>query len=149
MIEQTLTVVALDGTTAHLEAQQKKACEGCNGRCGSQVFAKLFGSDKKTFPYQFDTPVEVGQKVTLSLDDSHLVKHAFAVYMLPLFLGLTLAFISAELLLFAQGWQILFAALGGVGGYFLAKSKVKTLRHDVKVIKIHPISLPLTQIDGD
>ena len=48
MIEQTLTVVALDGTTAHLEAQQKKACEGCNGRCGSQVFAKLFGSDKKT-----------------------------------------------------------------------------------------------------
>jgi sigma-E factor negative regulatory protein RseC len=149
MIEQTLTVVAVDGHIAHLEAQQKQACEGCNGRCGSQVFSKLFGTDKKTFPHKFDLPVEVGQKVTLSLDDSHMVKHAFAVYMLPLFLSLIFALIAAELFLVAEVWQILAAALGGVAGFFIAKTRVKSLKHDVKVIKIHPISLPLTQIDGD
>ncbi|MEL7478776.1 MAG: SoxR reducing system RseC family protein, partial [Pseudomonadota bacterium] len=75
MIEQTLTVVSVKGTTANLEAEQKQACAGCNGRCGSQVFAKLFGTAKKTFPYTFDTELQVGQKVTLALDDSHLVKH--------------------------------------------------------------------------
>ena len=149
MIEQTLTIVALNGHTAHLEAQQKQACEGCNGRCGSQVFSKLFGTEKKTLPYKFDSPVEIGQKITLSLDDSHVVKHAFAVYMLPLFLSLIFALITSELFLLSEGWQILAAIIGGMFGFFIAKTRVKSLKHDIKVIKIHPISIPLTQIDGD
>ncbi|TMO03497.1 SoxR reducing system RseC family protein [Pseudoalteromonas sp. S558] len=149
MIEQTLTVVALNGHTAHLEAQQKQACEGCNGRCGSQVFSKLFGTAKKTLPYKFDSPVEVGQKITLSLDDSHVVKHAFAVYMLPLFFSLIFALITSELFLLSEGWQILAAIIGGMFGFFIAKTRVKSLKYDIKVIKIHPISIPLTQIDGD
>jgi sigma-E factor negative regulatory protein RseC len=149
MIEQTLTIVALNGHTAHLEAQQKQACEGCNGRCGSQVFSKLFGTEKKTLPYKFDSPVEIGQKITLSLDDSHVVKHAFAVYMLPLFFSLIFALITSELCLLTEGWPILAALIGGMFGFFIAKTRVKSLKHDIKVIKIHPISIPLTQIDGD
>jgi sigma-E factor negative regulatory protein RseC len=149
MIEQTLTVVALDGHTAYLEAQQKQACEGCNGRCGSQVFSKLFGTDKKTFPYKFSQPLNLGQKVTLSLDDSHVVKHAFFVYMLPLCFSLFFALIVAQFFLLSEMWQIASAILGGVVGFFIAKTWVKSLKHEVKVIKIHPISLPLTQIDGD
>ncbi|KPH64597.1 regulator [Pseudoalteromonas porphyrae] len=149
MIEQTLTVVSIDGATAHLEAQQKKACEGCNGRCGSQVFGKLFGTAKKTFPYQFETVVAVGQKVTLALDDSHMVKHAFAVYMLPLVLGLVFSLIAAEFFSAPEWLQIIAAISGGFTGFAVAKSRVKSLKHDIKVIKIHPISLPLTQIDGD
>lgn len=149
MIEQTLTVVSLEGATAHLEAQQKQACAGCNGRCGSQVFSKLFGTAKKTFPYQFEVPVVVGQKVTLALDDSHMVKHAFAVYMLPLVLSLAFALTAAEVFSAPEWLQIIVAIGGGFAGFAVAKSRVKSLRHDIKVIKIHPISLPLTQIDGD
>ncbi|MFY8325597.1 SoxR reducing system RseC family protein [Pseudoalteromonas sp. ZZD1] len=149
MIEQTLTVVSITGTTAYLEAQQKKACEGCNGRCGSQVFGKLFGTAKRTFPYQFDTPVQVGQKITLALDDSHMVKHAFAVYMLPLLLSMLFALLASELFKAAEWIQIISAVGGGITGFGIAKSRVKSLKHDIKVIKIHPISLPLTQIDGD
>jgi len=149
MIEQTLTVVSIEGATAHLEAQQKQACAGCNGRCGSQVFSKLFGTAKKTFPYRFEVPVVVGQKVTLSLDDSHMVKHAFAVYMLPLVLSLAFALTAAEVFSAPEWLQIIVAIGGGFAGFAIAKSRVESLRHDVKVIKIHPISLPLTQIDGD
>lgn len=149
MIEQTLTVVSIEGATAHLEAQQKQACEGCNGRCGSQVFSKLFGTAKKTFPYNFETPVCVGQKVTLALDDSHMVKHAFAVYMLPLILSLAFALLAASVFSAPEWLQIVLAIGGGFTGFAIAKSRVKSLRHDIKVIKIHPISLPLTQIDGD
>ena len=149
MIEQTLTVVSIEGTTAHLEAQQKQACEGCNGRCGSQVFSKLFGTAKKTFPYNFETPVYVGQKITLALDDSHMVKHAFAVYMLPLILSLAFALLAALVFSAPEWLQIVLAIGGGFTGFAIAKSRVKSLKHDIKVIKIHPISLPLTQIDGD
>jgi len=39
--------------------------------------------------------------------------------------------------------------VGGVLGFYIAKTRVKSLRHDIKVVKIHPISIPLTQIDGD
>ena len=149
MIEQTLTVVSVKGTTANLEAEQKQACAGCNGRCGSQVFAKLFGTAKKTFPYTFDTELQVGQKVTLALDDSHLVKHAMAVYMLPLLFSLGFALIAFAAFSLTEGWQILAAVIGGLTGYAIAKSRVKSLNHDIKVIKIHPITIPFTQIDGD
>ncbi|MBQ4831929.1 SoxR reducing system RseC family protein [Pseudoalteromonas sp. MMG010] len=149
MIEQTLTVVALDGLTAFLEAPEKKSCEGCNGRCGSQVFSKLFGTAKKTLPYKFPQPLKIGQKVTLSLDDSHVVKHAFVVYMLPLCLSLISALFVAQVGLLSEGWQIIAAIFGAIIGYSIAKTRVKSLKHEIKVIKIHPISIPLTQIDGD
>ena len=149
MIEQTLTVVSVKGTTANLEAEQKQACAGCNGRCGSQVFAKLFGTAKKTFLYTFEKELQVGQKVTLALDDSHLVKHAMAVYMLPLLFSLGFALIAFSAFSLAEGWQILAAVIGGLTGYAIAKSRVKSLKHDIKVIKIHPITIPFTQIDGD
>ena len=149
MIEQTLTVVSVKGTTADLEAEQKQACAGCNGRCGSQIFAKLFGTAKKTFPYTFDSELKVGQKVTLALDDSHLVKHAMAVYMLPLLFSLGFALAAFSVFSLAEGWQILAAVSGGLTVYAIAKSRVKSLKHDIKVIKIHPITIPFTQIDGD
>ncbi|MGO2167098.1 SoxR reducing system RseC family protein [Pseudoalteromonas sp.] len=149
MIEQTLTVASINDTTAYLEAEKKQACEGCNGRCGSQVFSKLFGTAKKTFPYKFDAPLEIGQKVTLALDDSHVVKHAFAVYMLPLLFSLGFALITAGVFSLPELWQIIAAIMGGFVGYMLAKTRVKSIQHEIKIIKIHPISIPLTQIDGD
>lgn len=149
MIEQTLTVVAVNGRDAELQAEPKKPCEGCNGKCGSQVFSKLFKTDKKTLHYRFDEPLQVGQKVKLALDDSHLVKHSFYVYFLPLVSALLFAAIGASMFNLGDGYQILLAALGGLMGGFIAKQRVAVFKHDIKLIKIYPISLPLTQIDGD
>lgn len=149
MIEQTLSVVALDGATAILQAEPKPACEGCNGKCGSQVFSRLFKTDKKTFPVKLAQPVQIGQKIRLALDDSKLVNHGFWVYMVPLILAFVGMFLAALVFSLPEPGQILFAALGGVVGALLAKSRVSRLKHEVKVIKIYPISLPVTQIDGD
>jgi sigma-E factor negative regulatory protein RseC len=149
MIEQTLTVVSCSGTTAYLHSEQKKACEGCNGKCGSQIFAKLFGTHKKTFPIKVEHPLQVGQKVKLSLDDSKVVSNAFYVYMLPLLGAFLFMFVSALALELSEPLQILSAALGGFLGYLSAKWRVQGLKHDVKVIKIYPISMSVTQIDGD
>ncbi|MBD1583162.1 SoxR reducing system RseC family protein [Pseudoalteromonas sp. S16_S37] len=149
MIEQTLTVVSVSGTTAYLQAQQKPACEGCNGKCGSQIFAKLFGSHKKTLPIKFDEPVQVGQKVKLSLDDSKIVSHSFYVYMFPIFGAFLFSFVSALALDWSEPKQILSAGFGGFFGYLFAKWRVQGLQHEVKVVKIYPISMSVTQIDGD
>ena len=149
MIEQTLTVAVIKGATVYLEAEAKPACEGCNGKCGSQIFAKLFGTHKKQFPLQLDQAVEVGQKIKLSLDDSNVVKHAFYVYMLPLIFAFVGMFSAALLFELSEPVQIIFAVVGAAAGLFFAKAKGETLKHQVKVIKIYPISLPITQIDGD
>lgn len=62
MIEQTLSVAKISGATAYLQAEPKPACEGCNGKCGSLIFSRLFGTQKKLFPIQLEEPVVVGQK---------------------------------------------------------------------------------------
>ncbi|MBQ4836128.1 MULTISPECIES: SoxR reducing system RseC family protein [Pseudoalteromonas] len=149
MIEQTLTVSELKGNTAWLISEQKPACEGCNGKCGSQVFSKLFGTHKKAFPLPNSYQLNVGQKVKLALDDSKVVQHALWVYLLPLlmaFLGMFSALLIFSLPELGQiGFAIVFAAIG----FVIAKMKGQSLKHEVKVIKIYPISLPVTQIDGD
>ncbi|ESP93874.1 MULTISPECIES: SoxR reducing system RseC family protein [Pseudoalteromonas] len=149
MIEQTLTVSELKGNTAWLISEQKPACEGCNGKCGSQVFSKLFGTHKKAFPLPNSYKLNVGQKVKLALDDSKVVQHALWVYLLPLlmaFLGMFSALLIFSLPEIGQiGFAIVFAAVG----FVIAKMKGQSLKHEVKVIKIYPISLPVTQIDGD
>ncbi|NSY34578.1 regulator [Pseudoalteromonas sp. JC28] len=149
MIEQTLTVTAIKGATVYLEAQPKPACEGCNGKCGSQVFAKLFGTHKKQFPVDLTESVEIGQKIKLALDDSNVVKHAFYVYMMPLLFAFAGMFIAALLLGLNEPLQILIAFTSAALGLFFARVQGDKLKHQVKVIKIYPISLPITQIDGD
>ncbi|KZN47968.1 SoxR reducing system RseC family protein [Pseudoalteromonas luteoviolacea] len=149
MIEQTLTVSELKNNTAWLVSEQKPACEGCNGKCGSQVFSKLFGTHKKAFPMPLTQPLQVGQKVKLALDDSQVVQHAFWVYLLPLVMAFIGMFSALLLFSLPESGQIVSAAIFAFLGFLIAKKKGESLKHDIKVIKIYPISLPVTQIDGD
>ena len=149
MIEQTLSVAKIRGTTAYLQAEPKPACEGCNGKCGSKIFSRLFGTHKKLFPIDLNESVEVGQKIKLSLDDSQLVNHGAWVYMAPLMGAFMMMFIGALLLNLSEPLQILFALMGGVLGFLIARYRVSSINHQVKVVKIYPISFSVKQIDGD
>lgn len=149
MIEQTLTVVSLKGDTAFLQAEQKQACAGCNGKCGAQVFSKLFGTHKKLFPYRFDEPVQVGQKIKMGLDESHLVSSSFTVYIWPLLAAMFAAVLAQSVFGLSEGLQILLAFSFGFLGFYIAKQRLKMVVHDVKVIKIYPVSIPISQRVGD
>ncbi len=149
MIEQTLTVISVKGFTAFLKPDEKPSCEGCNGQCGSKIFSRLFGDKSPAYEHDFEQPLKIGQKVTLQLDDSQVLKSSFIVYLMPLLLTLLLPLIGLWLFALTEGWQILFAILGGVSGFFIAKNRLKKVDYAIKVIKIYPNSLPLTQIDGD
>ena len=88
-----------------------------------RCLASYLAPQKKPYPINLNPQLEVGQKVTLSLDDSHVVKHAFAVYMLPLLLQFGIRLNSQRnYILLAEGWQILAALLGGITGFLIAKT---------------------------
>jgi len=149
VIEQTLTVTSVDGLTAFLRPEEKPSCEGCNGQCGSKIFSKLFGDKSPELAFTFEEQLIIGQKVKMALDDSHVLKSSLLVYLLPLLFSFVFLIVSAVFMSVSEGWQILFSIIGGVIGFFIAKKQLEKVSYDIKLIKIYPNSLPLTQIDGD
>ncbi|PAJ75734.1 regulator [Pseudoalteromonas sp. NBT06-2] len=149
MIEQTLTVTSVDGLKAFLKPQEKPNCEGCNGQCGSKIFSKLFGDKSPELAFVFEEQLNIGQKVKMALDDSHVLKSALLVYLLPLLFAFIFLIVSAVFMSISEVWQILLAFIGGSIGFLLARNQLEKVNYDIKIIKIYPNSLPLTQIDGD
>ena len=60
MIEQTLTVVSVKGTTANLEAEQKQACAGAMAVVAHKSLPSYLVPLKTL--YTFDNELKVGQK---------------------------------------------------------------------------------------
>lgn len=149
MIEKTFTVAKVDNTLVTFALPKPQACSGCDGKCGSLTFAKLFANKRSELTIESETPLEIGQKVDLALDDSHVIKMSLLTYMVPLLLALIFTIVAANVFVLAELWQVLFAILGGYVGFLLAKAKQKGLKNRIKIKKIHPISLPITQINGD
>jgi len=149
MIEKTFTVAKVDNTLVTFALPKPQACSGCDGKCGSLTFAKLFANKRSELTIESKERLEVGQKVDLALDDSHVIKMSLLTYMVPLLLALIFTIVAANVFVLAELWQVLFAIIGGYVGFILAKEKQKGLKNRIKIKKIHPISLPITQINGD
>jgi sigma-E factor negative regulatory protein RseC len=149
MIEKTFTVAKVENTLVTFALPKPQACSGCDGKCGSLTFAKLFANKRSELTIESETPLEIGQKVDLALDDSHVIKMSLLTYMVPLLLALIFTIVAANVFVLAELWQVLFAIFGGYVGFLLAKAKQKGLKNRIKIKKIHPISLPITQINGD
>lgn len=149
MIEKTFTVTKVENTLVTFALPKPQACSGCDGKCGSLTFAKLFANKRSELTIVSDAALEVGQKVDLTLDDSHVIKMSLWTYMVPLLLALVFTIVAANVLVVSEGWQILSAMVGGYTGFLLAKAKQTGLKNRIKIKKIHPISLPITQINGD
>ncbi|AIY64904.1 SoxR reducing system RseC family protein [Pseudoalteromonas piratica] len=149
MIEKTFTVAKVENTLVTFALPKPQACSGCDGKCGSLTFAKLFANKRSELTIESKERLEVGQKVDLALDDSHVIKMSLLTYMVPLLLALIFTIVSTNVFVLAELWQVLFAIIGGYVGFILAKEKQKGLKNRIKIKKIHPISLPITQINGD
>lgn len=149
MIEKTFTVAKVDNTLVTFALPKPQACNGCDGKCGSLTFAKLFANKRSELTIESETPLEIGQKVDLALDDSHVIKMSLLTYMVPLLLALIFTIVAANVFVLTELWQVLLAIFGGYVGFLLAKAKQKGLKNRIKIKKIHPISLPITQINGD
>lgn len=149
MIEKTFTVTKVNETLVTFALPKPQACAGCDGTCGSLTFAKLFANKRSELSLYFDQPLQVGQKVELALDDSHVIKMSFWTYMVPLIFVICAVSIASFVFNLSEPYQILTAIFWGAVGLMVAKKQQSGLKNRIQIKKIHPIGLPITQINGD
>lgn len=115
MIEETGTVVSLEGAYAVIETQQRSACGHCNvgDSCGTSVLAGFFSRRRNTVKVLNHLGLTRGEQAVIGIDGSVLLGTAVLAYMLPLLLLIGFAVVSS---LFGQTDDINFVA--GMIGLF-------------------------------
>lgn len=149
MIEKTFTVATADEQYVEFELPQQSACAGCNGRCGSQVFAKVFANKRARLTLVNHHALQVGQKVLLAFDDRDVIKMSFYTYILPIICALVSAILMSSLFDVHEIWHIMSAGVGALAGLFFAKNRLQSIKNTIQIKKIYPISIPVAQIIGD
>lgn len=113
MLEEQVTVTAVDGQTAWVEAVP--ACGGCSQTCASALLYKL-GRRRPPLAVRCQLAVQPGDRVMIGIDERALLWGSLLVYMLPL-CGLLGGAALAELLASAWGtvadWPVLVSASVG------------------------------------
>ena len=135
MIEQTATVVELEGDAAWVETQRHSACEACavNKGCGAGLFAKAFRFSSPRLKVQHAQDVEVGDRVVIGVDEQALVRGSFAAYIMPILFMLGFAVLGQTLIvgMVTQVAPDLVALLSGIVG--LAAGLLWLKRHSQSI----------------
>ncbi len=86
MLEETGTIVALDGEFAWVESERTSTCGSCNVRrgCGTSVIAKVLGRKQLQLRAVNQAGAAVGDQVIIGISESGVVRGSLAVYAVPL-----------------------------------------------------------------
>jgi len=118
MIEEPGIVVAVGADGIWVATQRKTTCGSCSAKaaCGQGLLNSL-SADKKphTVKVRSDLQLREGDQVILAISQQSLVRSAFLVYMLPLFLMFAAA-LAVDALSASEPWIIFAAVLGFVTG---------------------------------
>ena len=118
MIEEQGIVVSVEADGVWVATQRKTTCGSCSAKaaCGQGIVNAL-SADKKPqmIKVQSDLSLRKGDQVTLGVTEDALVRSAFVVYMLPLFLLFNAA-LAADVLQLSELWIIFAGLLGFLSG---------------------------------
>ncbi|WP_422731386.1 SoxR-reducing system protein RseC [Leclercia pneumoniae] len=122
MIKEWATVVSWQNGVALVSCDVKASCSSCASRagCGSRVLNKLGPQTTHTLSVPSELPLVKGQKVELGIAEASLLGSAMLVYLSPL-VGLFAVGGLFQLLFATDLAAMCGAALGGVGGFLLAR----------------------------
>lgn len=122
MIKEWATVVSWQNGVALVSCDVKASCSSCASRagCGSRVLNKLGPQTTHTLSVPSEQPLMKGQKVELGIAEASLLGSAMLVYLSPL-VGLFAVGGLFQLLFATDLAAMCGAALGGVGGFLLAR----------------------------
>ncbi|WOH37327.1 SoxR reducing system RseC family protein [Thalassotalea fonticola] len=128
MIEETATVVAIEGNQVIVKSVIKSTCHSCNQQddCGSGQIAKAIPHKALTTRFENTTAqLKLGDEVVIGLSEKSVISSALQVYMLPLFAMIVFAAIGQFILVEQQQMHellaLVFAVLGGYLGHLTAK----------------------------
>ena len=88
MIEESAIVTRVERDQVWIKSLQNGACGGCvqQSSCGTAMLSKWL--PKREFAVDCDSRLQVGDKVRIAIDDSHLLLSSLVLYLLPLLLML-------------------------------------------------------------
>lgn len=126
MIEQQATVISREGNIVWVEAERQSTCGQCQARkgCGTGLLAKHVGQRFSRLAVNTDQPLEIGQRVMVSIPEQALLSGALMMYLLPL-TGLFSAAILARISGLGELAQIAAGLLGLCAGFYWVKRQIK------------------------
>ncbi len=131
MIEESATVVAVDGNFAWVESERASSCDSCaaNKGCGTATLQKVMGQKRTQLKAINRAEAQVGERVVIGLQEQALLKGSLYAYILPLLLLFVAAFVFEQL--FSSEGITILAGLGGLLlGFVLLKYLSKQLAED-------------------
>lgn len=89
MIEETAFVTRIENGRVWIKASQSSACGTClqQSSCGTATLSHWL--PKREFAVDCDRALKVGDRVTVAIDDSHLLLGSLLIYGLPLLSALS------------------------------------------------------------
>lgn len=123
MITENGTVIALKDGRVWVQTIRQSACESCSARsgCGQRVLASATGGRANQVLVENTVRANVGDEVTLGIDEQALLGASLIVYALPLLLMVLASIAGHRLSDGADSWAILGAMLGLAAGFILGR----------------------------
>ncbi len=89
MIEEAAVVTRISDGQTWIKSLQTSACSGCGQQqsCGTATLAKIL--PKREFAVDSDLVLQAGDRVTVAIDDTHLLLTSVLLYLVPLVLMLS------------------------------------------------------------
>lgn len=131
MITETGTVVALKGEQAWVQTIRQSACESCSARsgCGQRVLASASGGRANQVLVYNSVSAQVGDEVTLGIDEQALLTASLVVYAIPLLL-MVLASIAGHRLSGGVDAGAIAGAVAGLASGFWIGRRLQAGRGD-------------------
>ncbi|WP_314722316.1 SoxR reducing system RseC family protein [Haemophilus pittmaniae] len=102
MLKESAVVVSYDAETglARVKCQSQSACGACSARnaCGTASLSELNGKrGEHVFILETITPLHIGQRVEIGLEEKSMLFSALLMYIVPLFTLLAATLLSTYL----------------------------------------------------
>ncbi|HTN33999.1 MAG TPA: SoxR reducing system RseC family protein [Marinobacter sp.] len=149
MITESGKVVALKGDYAWVQTIRNTACQSCSVRqgCGQRVLAAATGGRASQVLVANTVRADVGDEVTIGIDEQALLGASLLVYALPLAL-LVIASIVGHQLSGGQDPAAIAGALIGLLSGFLLSRKLQSgsgRRFEPRLLSVNRISAVTSQ----
>jgi sigma-E factor negative regulatory protein RseC len=143
MITETGKVVALRDGYAWVQTIRNSACQSCSIRqgCGQRVLASATGGRASQVLVANTVLAEVGDEVTLGIDEQALLGASLLVYALPLLLMVG-ASIAGHQLSGGQDLAAMAGAFTGLTAGFLLSRKLQGIqgnRYEPKLLRVNSV----------
>ena len=117
MLEETATIVRVEGDSAWIVTRPRSACSHCASAtsCETGMLSKVFARHTTVLKIENTLSAGVGDRVVVGVPNAVLVRASGIAYLMPLF-GLIAVVMLAELLGFAGALGESGKALLGLGG---------------------------------